>query len=69
MIWDSWEERCKAAPLGTKAPAYNGGHWTKTERGWRWGKRGATFPCPCGDWTGELIPPKSDKLIEKAKET
>ena len=52
----TWEERCKAAPLGTKAPAIGGGYWTKTENGWKW-RNGATFPCPGGDWNGELIEP------------
>lgn len=44
------------APLGTKAPAIGGGHWLKTERGWKW-CTGATFPAPGGDWDGRLIPP------------
>lgn len=50
----TWEERCKAAPIGTKAPAIGGGYWIKTRDGWKW-HNGATFPCPGGDWTGELI--------------
>lgn len=59
----SWEERCNAAPIGTKAPAIGGGYWIKVKLGWKW-TNGATFPCPGGDWTGELIPPKSDKPEE-----
>ena len=46
----------ESAPIGTKAPAFMGGHWIKTERGWKWSS-GATFPRPGGDWTGELIAP------------
>ena len=44
------------APIGTKAPAIGGGHWLRTERGWKW-CTGATFPRPGGDWTGYLIAP------------
>lgn len=43
------------APLGTKAPAYTGGHWVRVERGWKW-NTGATFPRPGGDWDGRLTP-------------
>lgn len=46
----------KDAPLGTKAPAINGGHWIRVARGWQWCS-GATFPRPGGDWTGKLIYP------------
>jgi hypothetical protein len=48
-----------SAPIGTKAPAIMGGHWVKVrENGWQW-CTGATFPRPGGDWTGQLIAPKS----------
>jgi hypothetical protein len=51
----------ETAPLGTKAPSFNGGAWMKTERGWQWngGTRspGSTFPRPGGDWDGRLITP------------
>lgn len=46
------------APLGTKAPAFNGGHWVRVEHGWKW-CTGSTFPRPGGDWTGELVPPEA----------
>lgn len=46
----------ETAPIETRAPAIGGGHWTRTERGWKW-CTGATFPQPGGDWTGALIPP------------
>lgn len=46
------------APLGTKAPAFNGGHWERVESGWKW-STGATFPRPGDDWTGEFVLPKS----------
>lgn len=48
------------APIGTRAPAVMGGHWTKTARGWRW-CTGATFPSPGGDWNGKLILPTASK--------
>lgn len=51
-----WMGRLRQAPLGTKAPAFNGGHWVKVERGWKW-HCGDTFPRPGGDWMGELIYP------------
>ena len=44
------------APLGTRAPAYNGGYWIRVERGWKW-CTGATFPRPGADWNGKLIVP------------
>lgn len=48
----------KDFPVGTKAPAIGGGHWTKVERGWKW-CTGAVFPVPGGDWNQELILPDS----------
>lgn len=47
----------ESAPLGTKAPAYGGGHWIRVEHGWKW-CTGSTFPRPGGDWNGKLIPPQ-----------
>lgn len=41
-------------PIGTKAHAFNGGHWIKTELGWKW-CTGATFPTPGGDAIGECV--------------
>ncbi len=35
-------------PIGTKAYAIDGGHWTKTEHGWKW-PGGGTFPTPGAD--------------------
>lgn len=35
-------------PVGTTAHAVMGGHWTKTERGWKW-CTGDTFPTPGGE--------------------
>lgn len=48
------------APCGTIAPAIGGGHWFRTERGWKWNGPdgcGSTFPRPGGDWNGHLIRP------------
>lgn len=50
------QDKLKSAPLGTKAPAFGGGAWVKTEYGWKW-PMGSTFPRPGGDWTGELLYP------------
>ena len=38
----------KDYPIGTKAYASSGGHWIKTERGWKW-FCGSTFPTPGAD--------------------
>ena len=35
-------------PIGTKAHAVMGGHWIKTEKGWKW-CTGDTFPRPGAD--------------------
>ena len=42
-------------PIGTKAHSISGGHWTKTNRGW---KRcsGSTFPTPGGDAVDVTLP-------------
>lgn len=45
------------APVGTVAPAVMGGHWYRTEHGWKWNGpdgSGSTFERPGGDWTGRL---------------
>jgi len=54
--------KLKNAPIGTKAPSINGGHWVKVERGWKW-CTGSTFPRPGGDWNGELIYPQETKEV------
>jgi hypothetical protein len=41
-------------PIGTKAHSCIGGHWTRTERGWR-ASSGCTFPTPGGDAVGNCI--------------
>lgn len=54
------------APIGTKAPSIAGGHWTKTENGWKWGdigESGSTYPTPGGDWNGKLIHPKKFRKV------
>lgn len=42
-------------PLGTKALALFGGHWLKTELGWRW-CTGVTFPTPGAEACGVRMP-------------
>lgn len=42
-------------PLGTKAFAFDGGHWLRVPAGWKWqcvGDVGSTFPTPGADWQG-----------------
>jgi hypothetical protein len=41
-------------PLGTKAHAFNGGHWVRVALGWKW-FTGSTFPTPGGDALGNCI--------------
>lgn len=56
-------------PIGTKAHACRGGHWTKTERGWQW-EGGDTFPTPGADAIGfcvELPTIKHRKARRKTK--
>jgi len=50
-----------AYPVGTKAHAFNGGAWTRTEHGWKWGG-GDTFPTPGADAIGACIelPPNAE---------
>jgi len=48
--YPNWSEY----PTGTKAHAYNGGHWTKMPNGWKW-FCGDTFPTPGGDAIGACI--------------
>jgi hypothetical protein len=46
-------------PIGTKAHAFDGGHWIRVERGWKW-FNGSTFPTPGADAIGDCIElPKS----------
>lgn len=45
----------KDYPIGTKAHALGGGHWTKTERGWKW-IGGDTFPTPSIDAAWVVLP-------------
>lgn len=59
------EMELRDAPLGTRAPAFNGGHWIKVERGWKW-CTGSKFPRPGADWTGELILPGATSTTQPA---
>ncbi|WAX23063.1 hypothetical protein pA_gene0022 [Vibrio phage 13VT501A] len=55
-------DKLKKAPIGTKAPSVMGGHWVKTEHGWKW-HSGSTFPTPGGDWNGKLIYPDEKQTL------
>lgn len=41
-------------PIGTRAYAFNGGHWQRVERGWKWCS-GDTFPTPSADAIGKCV--------------
>lgn len=61
--FDTFEPRERATkpwseyPIGTKAHAVMGGHWIKTERGWKW-HCGDTFPSPGADAFWVSLPSK-----------
>lgn len=57
-----WE----AYPKGTKVFAVLGGHWEKTERGWKW-CTGATFSTPGGDWHHIVMPYESQEQDESGQ--
>lgn len=46
-------------PVGTKAHAFHGGAWLRTERGWQWNGHtcspGSTFPTPGADACGYCV--------------
>lgn len=46
-------------PVGTKAHAYTGGAWLRTDHGWQWNGHsrtpGSTFPTPGADAFGHCI--------------
>lgn len=49
-----WEDY----PIGTRAHAFNGGAWYRTEQGWKWNGpdgSGGTFPRPGADAFGNCI--------------
>lgn len=46
-------------PIGTKAHALMGGHWIKTEGGWKW-FCGDTFPTPAADAFDVTLPDAED---------
>lgn len=63
-------DRLHEAAIGTKAPAFGGGGWVKTERGWKWNGpngNGGVYPRPGGDWTGDLIPPVSFPAVREGR--
>ena len=47
-------------PIGTKAHAFNGGHWVRVEHGWKW-FNGNIFPTPGGDAFGKCVEMRLDK--------
>lgn len=60
---DNWIKRelnWNEYPIGTKAKAIMGGHWFKTQLGWKWNGpdgSGGSFPTPGGDNAGEVCLP------------
>ena len=55
-VWIKAEKDVREYPIGTKFKALMGGHWIRTERGFKW-CTGSTFPNVGGDWTGEVCLP------------
>jgi hypothetical protein len=59
-----WKDRnWSEYPIGTKAHAYNGGHWTKMPNGWKW-FCGDTFATPGGDAIGACIELPNNARLE-----
>lgn len=54
--WIKADKDVQEYPLGTKFKALMGGHWTRTEQGFKW-CNGSTFSNVGGDWTGEVCFP------------
>lgn len=46
------------APVGTKAPHQDGGHWVKEKTGWRWHDSFTLYSIPGSKWTGEFVLPE-----------
>jgi hypothetical protein len=53
-------------PLGTRAHAYNGGHWVRVRNGWKW-HCGDTFPTPGADAIGACIELPNDQAQLRSK--
>ena len=55
-VWIKADKDVREYPIGTKFKALMGGHWIRTEQGFKW-CTGSTFPNVGGDWTGEVCLP------------
>ncbi len=55
-VWIKADKDVREYPIGTKFKALMGGHWIRTEQGFKW-CTGSTFPNVGGDWTGEVSLP------------
>jgi len=55
-IWIKADKEVGAYPIGTKFKALMGGHWIRTEQGFKW-CTGSTFKNVGGDWNGEVCLP------------
>jgi len=55
-VWIKADKDVREYPIGTKFKALMGGHWIRTERGFKW-CTGSTFSNVGGDWTGEVCLP------------
>ena len=55
-VWVKADKDVREYPIGTKFKALTGGHWIRTERGFKW-CTGSTFPNVGGDWSGEVCLP------------
>lgn len=67
MNWIQKDRDWKDYPVGTLAKAIMGGHWYKTERGWKWNGpsgSGGVFPTPGGDASGMVsVPVKLNCMV------
>lgn len=57
--WIKADKTPKEYPIGTKFKSASGGHWIKTERGYKW-CTGDTFPNVGGDYIGLVCLPNNN---------
>ena len=57
--WIKADKTPKEYPIGTKFKSASGGHWIKTERGYKW-CTGNTFPNVGGDYIGLVCLPNNN---------
>lgn len=60
--WQPIDRPWSEYPIGTKAKSIEGGHWIKTDRGWKW-FCGDTFPTPGADAIKVCLPEQEARIL------